>query len=178
MKTRLQTKRLTFSAILTGISVLFLVAAVALPSGRIAALAIAGVPILLLDLALGRKYAVLGCLAASLLCFFFSGSATMLAFLLFFGSYPIVKDFLQARLYGKRGMILFVKFLFFDAVMLLLFLLAKAFLWADWSSLLVPWKFAACVLGGNLVFYFYDQAIGRCGSILYFRLRKYIDQLR
>ena len=177
MNSSVQTKRMAFSAILTGISVVFILGAVFLPSGRIASLALSGVPILYLDLALGRRYSLLAFLAAGLLSLLCGSLAVTAAYTLFFGCYPIVKDHLQAFFHKKKKTQLLLKFLFFYGMMLLLGVLALKFFILMPLSAFTPLNIAAAILGGGIVFYLYDRALGRVGAMLFFRLRKYTDQL-
>lgn len=177
MKDSINTKRLAFAAILTAISVVFLAAAVWLPTGRAACLALAGIPVYLLDLTLRRRWSLLSLAAGTLLTFLFGGMATALAFFLIFGSYPIVKNLLEVKLYKKKALLWFLKFLYFDLMVILLFLLAReVFLPELAEKMTVPYLVLGFI-AGNIVFFIADKALGRCGATLFFRLRKYTDQL-
>lgn len=146
-------KRVALTAMLTGLSLVFLYGAGLMPSGRLGLTAVAGLFPAAVVTAFGIPagflcYAGTGLLALLLV----TDKGLALLYLLFFGLYPMVKGLAEQG--GRRTVEYGVKVIFFNGIFsLFLFGMRTVFL------SVIPWEqipLWGLYLGGNVAFLAYD----------------------
>jgi len=150
----MKSRKITFSAIIAALSLIFLYGAFLVPSGKIALYAIASVCLAAVVIECGSKTALLCYMAISLLAFFLiPDKSFVLPFILFFGYYPILKSGLERTIKNRVGEYL-AKLLVGNIAFFLIFFIIKTLFVAALAktSLLILW------VGANLVFVLYDVA--------------------
>ena len=99
----MKTKKLALNAMLTALTMVLLTASSVLPSGRIAAVVLAGVPVLLGAVANGGKSGIGIYVASSILgLLILPGKAMVSAYLLLLGLYPLVQYGIEKRQWQKN----------------------------------------------------------------------------
>jgi len=129
------TKRITFSAICLALTVIFLYAASALSTGRLAALGLASLLCGICVSRFGVRYGIALYVSASLLALLLLPNKMFaLFYVLFAGYYPIIKLFIERlrRLWAEW----ILKILFFNLMLVLLYLVVKLFFMPVLSSAL------------------------------------------
>ena len=153
----LRVKRIAFTAVCIAFAAVFLALTGALPAARLAFLAAAGMFPFLDDLILGRRYSIPAAFLGGLLGWLFgSGYASALAYLAFFGSYPIYRNFLAGKLPGKKALSYVLKFLWFNAACALLYFAARSLfpeIEIDIDATVLIVLLPLCL---NAVFFLYD----------------------
>ncbi len=153
-------KRITFSAIAMALSVICLYGAGALSTGRVAALALAslfgGVCISLY----GVRYGVALYVGTSILSLLFIPNRMLtLIYILFIGYYPIVKLYIE-RL-DKLWAEWILKILYFNIILIIIYVLFKLFFMPFFSSAVVLLAFqylGAVIIALEIIFVVYDLA--------------------
>ncbi len=153
-------KRVTFSAIAMALSVICLYGAGALSTGRVAALALAslfgGICISLY----GVRYGVALYVGTSILCLLFIPNRMLtLIYILFIGYYPIVKLYIE-RL-DKLWAEWILKILYFNIILIIIYVLFKLFFMPFFSSAVVLLAFrylGAVIIALEIIFVVYDLA--------------------
>ncbi len=152
------TKRITFSAICLALTVIFLYAASALSTGRLAALGLASLLCGICVSRFGVRYGIALYVSASLLALLLLPNKMFaLFYVLFAGYYPIIKLFIERlrRLWAEW----ILKILFFNLMLVLLYLVVKLFFMPVFSSalaLLILQYLGPAILILQVVFIIYD----------------------
>jgi len=152
------TKRITFSAICLALTVIFLYAASALSTGRLAALGLASLLCGICVSRFGVRYGIALYVSASLLALLLLPNKMFaLFYVLFAGYYPIIKLFIERlrRLWAEW----ILKILFFNLMLVLLYLVVKLFFMPVLSSalaLLILQYLGPAILILQVVFIIYD----------------------
>lgn len=120
MQKQNQTQMLTFDAIMTALSVIWLLLGSIMPGMRIACSAIASVIIAIIVMRCGRLHALLSVIATVLLSFLLvPAKEIVLVYCVFFGPYALVKNLIE-RLH-KLPLEWLIKLLYCGVVAMLLF---------------------------------------------------------
>lgn len=155
------TKRITFSAILTALTVICLCGAATLSTGRLAALALASLFVAVCVYQYGVRTAALMYIGSALLALLLVPKRMYaLIYVLFAGYYPIIKLFIE-RL-DKLWAEWLIKMLFFNVTAAALYFVFRLFFMpAVNPTLLALWaRYAALiVLGLEAAFVIYDIAM-------------------
>ncbi len=152
------TKRITFSAICLALTVIFLYAASAFSTGRIAALGLASLLCCICVSQFGVRYGIALYVGASMLALLLLPSKMFaLIYVLFAGYYPIIKFFVEKlrKLWAEW----ILKILFFNLVAFLLYLIVRLFFAPVLESapvLLVLQYLGPAILILQVVFIIYD----------------------
>ncbi len=152
------TKRVTFSAICLALTVIFLYAAAALSTGKIAALGLASLLCGICVSRFGVRYGVALYVGASILALLLLPNKMFaLLYVLLAGYYPIVKLYIEKlrRIWAEW----IVKILFFNAVIIVLYIIVKLFFMPVLTStlaLLVLRYLGPALLILQVVFIVYD----------------------
>lgn len=152
------TKRITFSAICLALTVIFLYAASALSTGRLAALGLASLLCGICVSRFGVRYGIALYVGASLLALLLLPSKLFaLFYVLFAGYYPIIKLFIEKlrKLWAEW----ILKVLFFNLILVLLYIVVKLFFMPVLSSalaLLILQYLGPAILILQVVFIIYD----------------------
>lgn len=148
-----KTRRVALTAMLAGLSLIFLYAASALPTGRLGLTAVAGLFPAAAVVAFGLPAGFLCYGGTAILALLLAADKGLaLLYLLFFGLYPMVKG--AAEKIGRLWAELAIKIAFFNGVFsLFLFFLRTVFFSVAPVEGLPVW---GVYLGGNLVFLAYD----------------------
>ena len=150
------TKKIARLSLFTGLGVIFLLLANLLPAGRLALLAISSFPVCVALLMYGKGWAAgVYVLVSALGMLLFPGTAAI-AFVAFFGYYPLLKSILERIHNGTHVWVL--KYALYVIVFALYWLLASRMFIAGDTTLPVY----LLVFVGAAAFYVYD----RCYSIL------------
>ena len=129
-------KRITFSAVSLTLTVICLYGASALPTGRVAALAIASLFCGICVSQYGVRYGVALYVGASLLSLLLVPKRMLVAiYILFAGYYPIVKLYIESL--DKLWAEWVIKILYFNVVLIVLYMVFKAFFLPHLSSTIV-----------------------------------------
>ena len=151
-------KRVTFSAISLALTVICLYAAAVLPTGRLVALALSSAFCTICIYQYGVRYGAALYVGASILALLLIPNRmfTML-YILFLGYYPIVKLFIERldRLWAEWV----IKFIFFNAVLVVLYVLFKLFLVPTFDSAIITLVLkymAVIILLLEVIFAIYD----------------------
>lgn len=169
-----KTFSLALGAMLTALSFGVLYLSALLPSGRWAAVAVAGLmpaaAVVSVGLASGfGVYIAAGLLALMLV----PDKLNVLLYLLFFGSYPMVKSLLE-RL-RKPTLSWALKFLFFDLVFCA-FVFGFGTMFMPWLAELLNKRTWLVVLAGNVIFLVYDLGFTRLIALYAVRVDRYFQK--
>jgi hypothetical protein len=155
-------RKIAFGGILTALCVVLNYLAAYLPTGKLGLYALASVTIAVAVVELDIKLGAVVYTAAAILIFLLTGSInTLLLFVLFFGSYPLLKYYIEKQRSAALEMIL--KFTAFNLLAILGFYLFKLLLGI---SPINPgnfpvWMILGLAAGGQVVFLIYDYVLSR-----------------
>ena len=134
--------------------------------GTYASPLLAGIALIPVGLALGRKYHLLAFIAVSLLCPLLSADWEMnLLFTALFGWYPILRPTLEKL---KNPLRLILKFLIFNVLTIGIEMLVMLVIMPSAEQ---PWLLLMLLALGNLTFYYYDYVLPRIELALSIKLR-------
>lgn len=150
------TRRLTLSALFSALSLGALYGATTLSAGTLAFLGIATCLSAVVFWECGNKYGVIQYIAVSLLgLLLLPKTAPLLAYILFLGYYPLVREKIKNIL---------VRALFFTVIYFVAFLLFKNLLLQGFAPQI--YHYFIWIAGGEIVFFIFDYAI-MCFKIFY-----------
>jgi len=144
-------KRIAYLAVLTALGTVLLLAANAMPTGRLALLALAGFPVCAALMMFGPGWAAGVCAVTAALGFLLFPGVAAVGYAAFFGWYPIVKSLCERVKNRYAG--LGLKLLAYTLAAVLYWFLAKE-LFSGAAGLPWPVLYAA----GAAVFFVYDWA--------------------
>lgn len=155
-------RRIAFGGILTALCVVLIYLAAYMPSGKLGLYALASVTIAIAVVELDIKLGALVYAASTLLIFLLTGNINaVLLFTLFFGSYPLLKYYIEKQRSAALEMLL--KLAAFNLQALLGFFVFKllfgisAFNLASYSI----WVLIGLMVFGQFVFLIYDYILSR-----------------
>ena len=166
---------------LTALTMVLLTASSVLPSGRIAAVVLAGVPVLLGAVANGGKSGI-GIYAASSILglLILPGKAMASAYLLLFGLYPLVQYGIEKRQWQKNWLKIASKLLAFMAMLASLGAVALLVFKVNFiitESRLVPAVALGLVCVSLIFFLIYDKGLIVVVNIIYRRMKPLFDKV-
>ena len=166
---------------LTALAMVLLAASSLMPSGRIVAVVLAGVPALLGAIANGGKSGI-GIYAASALLGFLilPGKAMVSTYLLLFGLYPLVQYGVEIRKWQKNWMKLGTKLLAFMAMLAALGAVALLVFnvnFAITEGRLIPAVAAGLVCTSLILFLIYDRGLIVVVNIIYRHMKPLFDNV-
>ncbi len=153
-------KKVALGGIVTALSFILMFLTGLISIGTYALPALAGIALVIIVIELGNKWAWMVFAAVSILSVFFAADKeAAVLFVFFFGYYPILKENIE-RL-SKKFLQYVIKFLVFNAAMIISFLVSVYILHIPSDSFIVfgisiPLVF---LLVGNVVFLLYDYAV-------------------
>ena len=175
------TRQLAFSAMLVALSLVLLLASSVLPSGRIAAVVLSGVPILMGAVILGGKYGAGIYLGSAVLgVLLLPGKAMAVAYLLLFGLYPLVQYEVERRPWQKKQLKTVVKLMAFMVMLVLLGVVAMMFFdmeLAGFNDRAKPGVAVGLLCGSLVAFAIYDKGLIVVVKLLYRRMKPLLDNL-
>ncbi len=120
-------RKLAFSSVMTALTVVSLYGSVALPTGRIALLAIASLCVLITHAECGTKYSFIQYITTALIsALIIPYKSQVILFIAFIGYYPIVKSYIERI--ESVWLEWVVKILFFNALFILAYFVINSFL--------------------------------------------------
>ena len=139
--------------------------------------AIAGVFMMIIALELSRKWAYASYIVSSLLVFLLAENEAKFLYILFFGLYPIAKGSIEGL--RRRLPEYFLKFLFFNAAMLLEVLATVYLLGIPLESggFAGVYFYVVLAIAANVFFVVYDVALTRLIMLYMYRLHSRIRKL-
>ncbi len=154
-------KRITFSAVAMGLTVICLYGSSALSTGRLAALGLASLFCGICVSRYGVRYGVTLYIGASLLSLLFIPKRTIvMLYILFAGYYPIVKLYIEKL--NKLWAEWVLKVLFFNLTLAMIYIIFKAFFMPTLASpvtALVLHYLALVIVGLQVFFVLYDWVL-------------------
>jgi len=162
----LKTRKITFSALMTALSIVFLWLASVFPTGQLGFVAVASLFSVAVVIEAGIASSVLVficCAVLSLLLIPMKGAA--LLYLLFFGYYPIIKSFAE-RMHNRYISLLF-KSLVFIAALCVLWFLFRSFVFTGAIAGLSPFLI---IPAGYIVFLIYDFGLSKLIGYYIYRI--------
>ena len=170
-----QTKKLTVSAAVVALGVLFMTLGFFIEALDLTVAALLSLAMVFVFLEIGSPYTwlVYGC--TTLLGFvFYSGSLVWLTYGLVFGAYPILKAYIEKL---PRGLWLALKLVYFNAVLIALVYLCELILGIPLVAVDSAIVKGAFYILFNVAFVLYDVCINAAVRIYYARLRPRIASL-
>lgn len=155
-------RKMALASIMTALTVVCLFGSVFLPTGRIALLSLTSFCVLITHVECGTRYSIIQFLATALIAVLtVPFKSQVILFVAFIGYYPIVKSYMEhIRI---RWLEWLVKILFFNAVLIVAYLLLKYFLLAyiSFGSIFnyVFSHLAAVIAVFEIVFILYDYLL-------------------
>ncbi len=170
------TSRLTFSAIMSAIAVIFVVAAY-FPYLTYALPAIAGLATMAVLIETDAKWATLTYISSALICFFVAESEAKLLYICFFGYYPIAKYFIEKLKNSVFEWVL--KLILFNAAVLAAYFLFAGLFKVSVEDFGILGKYGSYIFLGlaNIVFVLYDITVSRMAAVYMFKLHSRIKKI-
>jgi len=171
-----KSRRTALGGVITALCCALMYMSHLIPVGSYAFPAIAGGLIVMIVIEINRAWAAGVYVAAALLSAFALPDAA-LAFALFFGYYPILKE-LYERL-GNRTLSRILKGVTFNAALALLYVVSR-FLFGlnlEYHTILGDWIWAVIILAANGMFVLYDIALTRMIALYLIRVRPKIKRM-
>lgn len=151
-------KRISFSAMAMALTVIFLYAASAFSAGRLAALGLSSLFCGICVSCFGVRYGVAQYVGASILSLLFIPNRLfVLIYILFAGYYPVVKLYIEKL--DKLWAEWLLKYLFFNLILTVIYLIANAFFLPTLDSalvMLIVKYLSLVILGLEIIFAVYD----------------------
>lgn len=167
-------KRVSFSAVATALTVIFLYAASAFSVGKLAALGLSSLFCAICICSFGVRYGVAQYLASAILSLLLiPNKLFVIIYIVFAGYYPVVKLYIEKL--NKLWAEWLLKFLFFNLILLLIYYLANVFFLPSMDSAVVMLlvKYLALVIVGlEIVFVLYDWILSYMISYYHQYLRR------
>lgn len=146
-------KKIARLALMAALGVVFLLLANILPAGRLALLAVSSFPVCVALLMYGRGWALGVYALVSLLGMLLFPGTAAIAFLFFFGYYPILKSMLE-RIHSN-ALVWLLKYVLYFVVFAIYCILASQMVMAGESDTAPLYLLA---IGGAAAFFVYDRA--------------------
>ena len=167
-------KRISFSAVATALTVIFLYAASAFSAGKLAALGLSSLFCAICISCFGVRYGVIQYLASAILSLLFIPNRFyVFTYILFAGYYPVVKLYIEKL--DKQWAEWLLKYLFFNVILVLLYFLANTFFLPAMDSavaLLVVKYMALIIVFLEIIFALYDWILSYMISYYHQFLRR------
>ena len=167
-------KRISFSAVATALTVIFLYAASAFSAGKLAALGLSSLFCAVCVSCFGARYGVAQYLASAILSLLLIPNRVLVfAYILFAGYYPVVKLYIEKL--DKLWAEWLLKYLFFNVILVVFYFLANAFFLPAMDSavvLLAVKYMALIVVALEIIFAMYDWIISYMISYYHQYLRR------
>ncbi len=173
--------KIALGAVFMALSTIFMMATSIIPIASFAFPAIAGALLIVINVEIGRKWALLVYAGVSLLSLFISSDHTaVISFIVFFGYYPIIKGAIEKC--RKRWLEWILKMLLFNAailvgVLLTILLFGMDILLAEYSEF-GKMGLGIFVLACEVVFVIFDIALTRLITLLIYRILPKMRRLR
>ncbi|OGO79435.1 MAG: hypothetical protein A2Y23_06900 [Clostridiales bacterium GWB2_37_7] len=155
-------RRIAFGGILTALCVVLIYFAALLPSGKLGLYALASVTIAIAVVELDIRWGAVVYGGSSILIFLLTGNINaMLLFTIFFGSYPLLKYYIEKQSSVVTELLL--KFTVFNLLAVLGFFVFKLLFGISPINLAgyTVWILLGVILGGQVVFLIYDYVLSR-----------------
>lgn len=155
-------RKIAFGGILTALCVVLIYLAAYLPTGKLGLYALASLIIAIAVIELDIKLGAIVYIAAAILIFLLTGNINaLLLFTLFFGSYPLLKYYIEKQRNSSIEMIM--KFGVFNLLAILDFYMFKLIMGISPINIesFSVWILLGLVLAGQIVFLIYDYILSR-----------------
>lgn len=155
-------RKIAFGGILTALCVVLIYLATYIPTGKLGLYALASVTIAIAVIELDVKLGAVVYAASTILIFLLTGSMnTLLLFTLFFGSYPLLKYYIEKQ--RSAGLEMLLKFGVFNLLATVGFFIFKLLLGVSPINLGVfsLWMLIGLVFAIQIVFLIYDYILSR-----------------
>ena len=173
--------KIALGAVFMALSTIFMLATSVIPIASFAFPAIAGALLIVINLEVGRKWALLVYAGVSLLSLFVSSDHTaVVSFIVFFGYYPIIKGLIEKC--RKPILEWVLKMLLFNAaiavgVLLTILLFGMDVLLMEYSEF-GKMGLGIFILACEVVFVIFDIALTRLISLLIYRVMPKLRRMR
>lgn len=173
--------KVALGAVFMALSTIFMMATSVIPIASFAFPAIAGALLIVINLEVGRKWALLVYAGVSLLSLFLSSDHTaVISFIVFFGYYPIIKGVIENC--RKRWLEWTLKMLIFNVailvgVLLTILLFGLDILLAEYSEF-GKIGLGVFILACEVVFVVFDIALTRLISLLIYKVMPKLRRMR
>ena len=173
--------KIALGAVFMALSAIFMMATSVIPIASFAFPAIAGALLIVINVELGRKWALLVYVGVSLLSLFLSSDHTaVVSFIVFFGYYPIVKGIIEKC--RKPVLEWVLKMLLFNAaiavgVLLTILLFGMDILLMEYSEFGKA-GLGIFILACEVIFVVFDVALTRLITMLIYRILPKMRRLR
>ena len=173
--------KIALGAVFMALSAIFMMATSVIPIASFAFPAIAGALLIVINVELGRKWALLVYVGVSLLSLFLSSDHTaVVSFIVFFGYYPIVKGIIEKC--RKPVLEWVLKMLLFNAaiavgVLLTILLFGMDILLMEYSEFGKA-GLGIFILACEVIFVVFDIALTRLITLLIYRILPKMRRLR
>jgi hypothetical protein len=170
-------RKVAFGGILTALCLVLIYIAAYAPSGKLGLYALASVTIAAAVVELNIKLGIMVFAAAAFLILPITGSINaLLLFVLFFGSYPLLKYSIEKQRSAPIEMLL--KFGSFNLMALLAFLIYKQLFGVSPVNLAIlsSWMIAGIALAAQVIFLIYDYILSRLLDYYVNRIRNGIHR--
>jgi hypothetical protein len=168
-------RKIAFGGILTALCVVLMYLATYLPTGKLGLYALASVTIAIAVIELDVRLAAVVYAASTILVFLLTGSInTLLIFTLFFGSYPLLKYYIEKQ--RSAGLEMLLKFGAFNLLAMIGFYIFKLLLGVSPINLgaFSLWILIGFLLAAQIVFLIYDYILSRLIDYYVSRIRSAI----
>lgn len=155
-------RKIAFGGILTALCVVLLYLASYLPTGKLGLYALASVTIAIAVVELDIRLGAVVYAGSAILIFLFTGNINaLLLFILFFGSYPLLKYYIEKQRSAAVEMLM--KFGAFNLLAILGFFMFKLLLGVSPINLthFSIWILVGFILAGQVMFLIYDYILSR-----------------
>ncbi len=173
--------KIALGAVFMALSTIFMMATSVIPIASFAFPAVAGALLVVVNIEVGRKWALLVYAGVSLLSLFISSDHTaIVSFIVFFGYYPIIKGAIEKI--GKKWLEWILKMLLFNAaiiagILLTILLFGMDILMMEYSEFTVA-GLGVFILACEVVFVVFDIALTRLITLLIYRILPKMRRLR
>ena len=173
--------KIALGAVFMALSTIFMMATSVIPIASFAFPAVAGALLVVVNIEVGRKWALLVYAGVSLLSLFISSDHTaVVSFIVFFGYYPIIKGAIEKI--GKKWLEWMLKMLLFNAaivagVVLTILLFGMDILLMEYSEFGIA-GLGVFVLACEVVFVVFDIALTRLITLVIHRILPKMRRLR
>ena len=165
-------RKVTLGGILTALCVVLAYLAFYLPTGKLSIYLLTSVVIAIAVVELGIKFSTVVYTASAILIFLLTGSINvLLLFTLFFGSYPLLKYYIEKQRNAVIEMLL--KFSAFNLIAIFVFFIFKQLLGVMPIRLndLSIWMQIGIIFGAQVVFLIYDYVLSRLIDYYFNRIK-------
>ncbi|KGN03270.1 membrane protein [Clostridium novyi A str. 4570] len=154
----MKVSNITKGGILIALTLIFIYLSSIIPTNKLSLMTITSFIIILSIISLGVKTGLLVFVASSILSFFIvSPKEIVFTYILFFGLYGFVKYYIEH--FNNVPLELFLKLIYFNVSMFILFYLYKTLFIGDFSSYKMYFPIYTIIIFGEIIFFIFDYVL-------------------